>query len=246
MWELVNMGLPAYILPIMGKTIPSSFENLYSNNLDGVDEWVLKSSEAALQTAGISYSCWIKTTQAGFAAIMSQYKWGGGLTYYGSEMAISSGTLVVAGGNGSQTFVVSATTFNDGNWHHIVATLNATQYRGYIDGVLVATTNAGGYSPVSCQFAIGREAETSAFYPFSGKIANPAIIGRVITLAEVEAAYALKMGDLRTLFGTDLKFGGYFPNGTSDYPSWIDYSGNGYDMTMTNQESADINTDVPT
>lgn len=244
------MGLPAYIVPIMGKTVTPSFSNLYSNNLDGVDEYAIKSHESALQPTALSYSCWVKTTFAGvYGGLLSQYEWLGGANYIGCEIGTGGGVLYFVGGNGGvQTFVSAASTHNDGNWHHIAGTFNATQFRGYLDGVLVATTNAGQYAPsTASRFAIGRQADTSFSYPFPGKIANPAIIGRVITLAEVGELYALKMGDITgSSVGSDVLFAGYFPNGTADYPSWKDYSGNGYDMTMTNQESGDINTDVPT
>lgn len=225
----------------------TSFTNSHSVDLGGTDEWILKSYEATLQPTELTYMCWIKTTFAGvYGGIMSQYQWNGGIFYSGCEIGTGGGILYLGGGNGgAQTLASSATTLNDGNWHHIAGTFNATQFRGYIDGVLVATTNAGQYAPGISQFAIGRQSNTGAAYPLTAKIANPAIIGRVLTLAEVQAAYALKMGNLKNLFGTDVKFAGYFPTGTSDYPTLEDYSGNGFDMTMTNMESGDITTDVP-
>jgi hypothetical protein len=90
-------------------------------------------------TTDFSAEVWFKTTSSTGGGVLALCK---------------NNAAVVAGTDGKLTFVMwngstspsctSAAAYNDGNWHHVVATYNHTSHNMflYVDGVQVATTTS--------------------------------------------------------------------------------------------------------
>lgn len=141
---------------------------------------------------------WFKTTSTA----------GGKIIGFGDAASGSSSTYdrhVYLGADGKLRFGVSpnvarvVTTpaaYNDGRWHHVVATLGAAGMRLYVDGALRAeradTTSAGSYPGY---WRIGGDS-LAATWPGAagqnviGDIDDVAIYGRALTQAEVATHYS--------------------------------------------------------
>jgi hypothetical protein len=65
------------------------------------------------------------------------------LEFVGSAFGGSTGKISweVVNGSGTSNSVLTTQTYNDNNWHHIVATLNTTSMKLYVDGTLKASKN---------------------------------------------------------------------------------------------------------
>jgi hypothetical protein len=65
------------------------------------------------------------------------------LEFVGSAFGGSTGKISweVINGSGTSNSVLTTQTYNDNNWHHIVATLNTTSMKLYVDGTLKASKN---------------------------------------------------------------------------------------------------------
>lgn len=236
----------------------ASFSNLYSNDLDGSNEHATRASWAGVQigaTAAFFISFWAK-----FDTVTGNHR----IVSCGSTAASGHGWSVVQIGSNirwvitnsglvrTQQMTTSGNIITTGTWNHYAIRRTDNTVSGieiYKDGVLqsinAASTLLTTDTPLYGTFDVGRRLFNNDQH-FDGKLANVGIFnvaGATGTAAELTT---LKMGDLRTCsIGANLQGAWYFPNGTSDYPDWIDYSGGGHDLTMTNQESADINTDIP-
>ena len=105
--------------------------------------------EAAPGTSPSTFSaeCWFKSTgnSIPLAGFSNSQTGGSGSSYDRCLYLDSSGQVgfyVWAGGSGGY-FATSSSAYNDGNWHHVVATFGSSVQKLYVDGVLVATTAAG-------------------------------------------------------------------------------------------------------
>lgn len=56
----------------------------------------------------------------------------------------SNGKLVFGANNGTQTTITSATAFNDGQWHHVVATQNSAGMKFWVDTQLIGSNTVSG------------------------------------------------------------------------------------------------------
>lgn len=93
------------------------------------------------------------------------------------------------------TLSTPASTYNDGNWHHVVGTMTWGSLASlYVDGALVATSSGVGVNlPVTLNtFTIGglnRIGSTTNF--FTGSVDEPACYRYVMSAAQVAAHYAM-------------------------------------------------------
>lgn len=229
----------------------ASFSNLYSNNLDGVNEWVNfgAASELVYQYANnFSFSIWMKADVNGLLS--------GLITYNGDILSASGGWMVLHQSNkirfyvdnaGVSLFIESNTTITTGQWYHICCTVSSGKLmKLYINATLQTATASYGsinYTADNCRLRLGVYA---GIRYFDGRLAYPKIFNKELSAAEVAEDYALLMGNYTSLsFAANVVFAGAYPNGQSDYPTLTDLVG-GINGTMTNQESTDINTDIPT
>lgn len=235
----------------------ASFQNLYSDNLDGFNECILYGDDNAFSIAGgATFSALIKKTSGTSGWLFSKAMATG--TAFEYSMFIFGSQLycrIYSQGNGTIWQGRRTTTnISDGAWIRVTWATDALTAAGndlYIDAVKSDTTNVntGTFVSVSNTVAPLRlgAANDALQNPYNGRVAHPVMFNKKITGVENTELVTKKMGDYRTLsFAANIVFCNRFPNGTSDYPSYEDYSGNGHTGTMTNQENTDINTDIPT
>lgn len=107
----------------------------------------------------------------------------------------NTGQLIFGVQPGATKTIRSTTSFNDGNWHHVVATLSSTGMSLYVDGALVAsdatTKQAGAYSGywhiASGTLASWPDQPTSSY--FNGTLDEVAIYTTALTPAQVANHY---------------------------------------------------------
>jgi hypothetical protein len=91
---------------------------------------------------------------------------------------------------------VAAGPYNDGLWHHVVATYDGTTNSLYVDGVVVAlAANLPGSKPPTDRIAVGdllRTASVNVSWP--GKLAHAASYPRAFSAAEVVSRYNHRAG----------------------------------------------------
>lgn len=233
----------------------STFPNFYSNNLGGTDEYVTYGDSNSFTPAALSLTVLVKKASGTFAGFMGKLESATSFEYslfmFGSQVF---GRIYSQSNSGVFIGRGSTVTVPDGVWKRYTMTWSGgttnASVKLYEDSTQIDTTNssAGTFvslSNTSAALRVGTFHTASGF--LNGKVAHPALFNKELSASEVAELTAKKMGDYRTLsFGANLVVASRFPNGTSDYPTYSDYSGNGFNGTMTNQESGDIDTDIPT
>ncbi|GGL87428.1 PKD domain-containing protein [Nakamurella endophytica] len=140
-----------------------------------------------------SEEAWFKTTSTG----------GGKIIGFGDQQANQSGNYdrhVYMSPNGRVNFgvwtgfsnvITSPTSYNDGQWHHVVATQSNTDgMKLYLDGQLIGTngqTQAQGYNGY---WRVGGDSTWDGNPFFAGTIDDAAVYGTVLSAAQVSAHYA--------------------------------------------------------
>ena len=232
-------------------TAAASFSNTKSVDFDGVDDYIDLGNPTALQvTSSFSISLWFKSTDTSDYILISKDNTSGHLTndrswaLWGNRYG---GTNVVNFNvrNGSNSFAVQSTSdYNDGSWHHLVATYEAsTALKVYVDGSLEATNTTSipsSINNVGTNVNIGRAA--NGVYYANAKIDEVGLFNSVLSASNVTAIYNS---------GTPLSLSSYSPvawyrMGDGDtFPTLTDNGSGGNNGTMTNMVSGDIATDVP-
>lgn len=234
------MGLPHYIVPIMGK---NTFPNLYSVDFNEAGEHIVVANNALLQlTTAITLSVWLKTTSTANDGIIAK-----------SSVGVSNNgdyTIFINAGKANfllnnATTVTSVASVNTGSWVHIACTYDKVQMKIYINGVQDNQANfTTNITSSTRNLIIGGYFSTA--FTLIGKIApNVAVFSNAATSGEVTELYNKRMGDLRTLsFASNLVSAWHFPTGQAGFPTMVDYK-NGLNGTMTNMDATDISTDIP-
>ena len=232
-------------------TAAASFSNTKSVDFDGVDDYIDLGNPTALQfTSSFSISLWFKSSDTSDYILISKDNTSGHLTndrswaLWGNRYG---GTNVVNFNvrNGSNSFAVQSTSdYNDGSWHHLVATYEAsTALKVYVDGSLEATNTTSipsSINNVGTNVNIGRAA--NGVYYANAKIDEVGLFNSVLSASNVTAIYNS---------GTPLSLSSYSPvawyrMGDGDtFPTLTDNGSGGNNGTMTNMVSGDIATDVP-
>lgn len=228
----------------------ASFENLHSNDMDaGSSEYATcgNASKILYEYANnFSFTQWVKMTN--LLGVLS-----GVMTYNDSIVPTNNGWMLV-NQTGTWRFYINASTFiasdapaTAGVWVLVGCTFSSARLmKMYINGTLQASTATSAAIAYSGNHNILRLGNYGDIRFLTGKMAHPAIWNKELSAAEMASIVSHKMNDYRTLsFGANCTAAFKFNAGAADYPIWTDYIG-GINATMTNQESADINTDVPT
>ena len=221
------------------KTVGGGYENLYSLDFDGVDDYVSFSDNAALRpTAAMTVNIWFKMDD--FEANASQrfvgnfYGIGGNAGYFIRWSAKRVQYYIQVNGSTRQVFTgfnkfkIGQPYYRANGWHMVTGTFDGQFIKLYIDGAL---DNTGG-TPNS-QF-------------LSGLLDECSIFDTALTPAEISEYW--NNGTPTDLSG-ESNLVGYWRNGdtagASVFPTIEDFSSNSNDGTMTNMVSGDIVTDVP-
>ncbi|MFF9690357.1 LamG-like jellyroll fold domain-containing protein [Streptomyces sp. NPDC014623] len=169
---------------------------------DGAGEYAY-SNKRHPQPTRFSVETWIKTTTTrggkiiGFGNLSMQNS-----TRFDKHVYMANdGRLVFGVYSGGRRTVTTSGAFNDGNWHHVVATQGTGGMRLYVDGQLRASNllftgneNYPGYWRVGGDNLTNwANRPTSSF--FAGQIDETAVYPTALSASQVSAHYALRTGE---------------------------------------------------
>ncbi|WP_150307656.1 PKD domain-containing protein [Planctomonas psychrotolerans] len=104
------------------------------------------------------------------------------------------GRLVFGIWNGTANIITSPAAYNDGRWHHVVATQAANGLRLYVDGELLGTHPANRSDSYAGYWRIGGD-NTWGSSPFvNARIDEAAVYSTALSAEQVRAHYALASG----------------------------------------------------
>ena len=224
----------------------SSFSNLKSIELDGVDDYVsINNNSTIARTQNISYSIWVNlvdgTARQYFVGNWSSSNKGTGLSIE------SSNTLVFQLGDGTNdsyfnSRVANFTTYAANNtWNHILATWDGTDAKIYINGTIRNTWTPSSLTISNWSvFWIGRRNANTSNLTY-GKLDEVAVFNSGLSASDVTAIYN---SGAPTSLSSYSSLVSWWRCGDSDTaPTLTDNKGSN-DGTMTNFST--FSTDVPT
>lgn len=142
-----------------------------------------------------STEAWFKTSSSNGGKIIGFGNAASGLSssYDRHVYMRDDGTLLFGTYTGGENIAVTEASYNDGQWHHVVATLSNEGMKLYVDGGLQATNPQTGAEPYSGYWRVGGDrvwgGASSAW--FDGEIDEVAIYPRALSLAEVNEHYSI-------------------------------------------------------
>jgi hypothetical protein len=161
--------------------------------LDGASGYVT-SLLPANNPAPFSEEIWFNTTTSNGGRLIgfgnSQYGLSG--SYDRAVYMTNGGQLIF--GTCCFTTVETSGSYNDGNWHHTVATWVNNTLTLYVDGALVGTTSGGVQAIVPSYWRVGYDnlngwpSQPSSFY-FAGAVDEAAIYGYALSATQVSNHY---------------------------------------------------------
>lgn len=168
-------------------------------DFDGTNDWVSIPNTTALNPVTITISCWVNTTSSGsIEQIISKDKSSvtSGRVWQLRKDASDVVSFIGFHSGGSVVQITGATDITDGNWHHIVGTIDGALIKLYIDGSEDATaltfTNDLEQGKTN-DVLIGR-AETGDPGYFDGSIDEILIYPRALSDIEIKYHYNLGNG----------------------------------------------------
>jgi hypothetical protein len=233
-----------------GGGTPPAYSNLYSIHFDGINQYLAGSGVpllGALGTGNWSLSFWIKADTIATGSNQRIFSFGAGGTLQ-TQLYITSAGNLQFGGPWSDGFAWGA---SSATWYHVIYRVDrstTTLNVGYVlDGSTMNKKNQTITTTFDTtgSFYLGRNAGS---YGFEGNIDEFAVWDKYLSDAECLEIYnggagvdldsVSAVGNLRNWW----RMGD--PNGTSSYPTISGAAGT-IDLTMNNQTSSDIETDVP-
>jgi hypothetical protein len=161
--------------------------NNYSMNFDSASsDYIDLGTDSSLDIFGgdFSVSLWFKHTMSSGSAI-AMIEIGGYTNKMAITLGFSSNTGVgfAVGGN---WYTNAGSGYNDGNWHHMVATRTGTTYKIYIDSQeIIASSPTGGYSYLTLN-TIGKGRFGGNF---NGSIDEVGIWNTALTSTQIQSIY---------------------------------------------------------
>tara|TARA_R110002167_G_scaffold43544_2_gene131479 strand:- start:1379 stop:2176 length:798 start_codon:yes stop_codon:yes gene_type:complete len=247
----------------------ASFENLYSLEFDGVDDFVtfgdadIFTPNSSGSNRGFSISFWVKLPSTGGGALISKHEFFsvGAFRYeYEVRTQFQTKPAITFFGNDSSRILQNLTideALSTDTWYHLAFTFDlsgaSTSIVGYLNGVQKTNGSGATYSSAGTWAAV---ANTVADLQFakqgSGATFNDCFLDEVAmfddTLSSSTVTNIYNSGSPNDLSSLDYLIG-YWRNGDtagpSVFPTIDDNSSNSNDGTMTNMASGDIVTDVP-
>jgi hypothetical protein len=158
-------------------------------------------STSALQLSQFSVAAWFKTSTNFASDAFIVNKGGVGSDSSGQNLNygiwMNSGEQVKAGfetSSGTDQYVTSPGTYNNGQWHYVVVTNDGSTLRLYIDGTQVATKSTSGASPETSGTKPVRVGANSRITPpgnfFTGEVDEVRVWNDDLTTQQVADALA--------------------------------------------------------
>lgn len=202
-------------------------------NYDGVNDFTYYQNGAQLNDVvdQITLGAWIKTTQnVPNAYLASYYR---ATTNKTASLVLKNGKVYLVANTGTTTLYSTpapANTVNDGTWHHVVATANASSWSVYVDGVLVSQmAHPGG------NFAgLGNYSLYTGYNPanaqshYQGQMKNLGFWKRALNITEINQVIS---GNVNL---TDITLKGYYPMNSPALDATPDQSVYGRHMALLN------------
>lgn len=168
-----------------------------ARRFNGTTDFIGIGDITALEPANITVACWIRTSTATEQFIISKENIdvtadrGYSLRIYDVSNAKIRWVVWKNGTSGSVQgtdwqHVLSAATYADGNWHHIVGTWNGTTLNLYIDGIAEPPVNfSGTIKQTSVNLEFGRaQNSVSGKAWFNGDVDEVRIYNRALNAVE--------------------------------------------------------------
>ncbi|MEB0248561.1 LamG domain-containing protein, partial [Mucilaginibacter sp. 5B2] len=203
-------------------------------NFTGTSNQYIQTTKSVFNPQLFTLSVWFKTntTTGGRLIGYSQTQVGGGAFDRHIWMS-NNGSLNFGVYSGATNIINSGTTtYNDGNWHHAVATLSSNGTKLYVDNVLKASnaayttaeTQGNGYWEVGGTNMNNWGSGTPTSYYFTGTIDDVSIYNTELSAANIATLDDLNLiGAATTCTGAPLTL--YSPAITGATYSWADPNG---------------------
>jgi hypothetical protein len=174
---------------------------------DGTSEVETATSNAALPSS-FSIAAWFRApsglSTGGGIVSFDTAQAGGGSGHDPLVWMDNSGKLVAGTYGSAQQEVTSSATYNDGNWHFVVATVSSAGLKLYVDGSLITTNSSGtsggslgGYWLIGYgDLAAWADPPTSDYW--TGDLAHVAYFASALSAAQISTLYAAKSSGLTT------------------------------------------------
>jgi len=226
-----------------------TFTNVYSLAFDGVDDVLVTQADSTAVNSTYSFWCKSSTTASNLGVFGHGEEQMGAFHFNFFQGGTYKPLLWL--GNQYYVFFNDISQQDDGEWHHWVVYSdinNLNNCKLYCDGVLqtvASTVTSGSLMAYTEGLNIGGDKASGGDY-FEGNIDEFAWFSTELTQSQITTIYNNGVPtDLSSMSGLS----GYWrmgdPNGQSSYPTITDDSSNSNNGTMTNMNSADIETNVP-
>lgn len=157
--------------------------------LDG-DQYVA-SNEMFDGPTTFSVESWFKTTGTGQRIIGFGNSNTGTSTVTDRMVFVDESGRVAFGADATTKHTItSPNSYNDGQWHYVVATLGAEGMSLYVDGALQASSTDAVTDPYSGYWRVGSDSSWAGNGQFSGEIDETAVYAEVLSAERVAAHYA--------------------------------------------------------
>ncbi|WP_186307625.1 LamG-like jellyroll fold domain-containing protein, partial [Microbacterium sp. 1.5R] len=141
-----------------------------------------------------SAEAWFKTTSTAGGKIMGfgNSATGNSSTYDRHVYMTSAGQLVFGVSSGGQVRITSSTAYNDGQWHHVVASQGSSGMRLSVDGESVGTNTTRTAASYTGYWHVGGDVSWGpGANPFLGTIDEVAVYPSVLSATTVSDHYSL-------------------------------------------------------
>ncbi|NYD68414.1 PKD domain-containing protein [Agromyces atrinae] len=141
-----------------------------------------------------SLETWFKTssTQGGKIIGFGDQQGGTSNNYDRHVYMQDDGRVVFGTWTGQTNTITSSGAFNDGQWHHVVATQGADGMHLYLDGASIGTNPQTGAQPYTGYWRVGGDTTWGSSSPFLiGSYDETAVYSRVLTASEAAAHHSL-------------------------------------------------------
>lgn len=180
-----------------GITGPISGDPSTASRFNGTSNGRIVTSPQVYSDDSMTTETWFRTTSA--SGKMVGFGSNGSVTgnsgTYDQSLYLSSGRVSWSVYDSATRTIQSPASYNDGSWHHTVATLGPDGMKLYVDGSLVATRPSTTYGRGFYGYwKIGGDTTPSGNTNFSGDLDEVAIYKTVLPAAKVIQHYQLRTG----------------------------------------------------
>ena len=180
-----------------GSITSATFNSAGHFEFNGTNSEIITDDTINQANLPLTYECWVRTANgyspSAYVSLMSTYD----PNPEGFWILLNPTNAYVTAGNDGSTFHVTSTSVNDGNWHHVAATLDIPNVRIYVDGVDVGgLNNAPNFIiPSTRVVRIGSQSISGSSNRFlEGDIGEARIYNRALSATEVSQNYNATRG----------------------------------------------------